>query len=90
MAQRVQRCQPAVGPGYQVPLAARVRADAAVATGAVGLITEPEQAEEIIASGQADVVLLGRELLRDPYWPRRAAAKLGAEPHWPDQYTRAF
>ncbi|MFR9775538.1 NADH:flavin oxidoreductase/NADH oxidase [Micromonospora sp. MS34] len=79
-----------VGPGYQVPLAARIRRDAGVPTGAVGLILEPEQAEQIVAGGEADLVLLGRELLRDPYWPRRAAAKLGAEPHWPDQYTRAF
>ncbi|MGW5668985.1 NADH:flavin oxidoreductase/NADH oxidase [Micromonospora sp. NPDC003776] len=79
-----------VGPGYQVPLAARIRRDAGVPTGAVGLLTEPEQAEQIVADGAADLVLLGRELLRDPYWPRRAAAKLGAEPHWPDQYTRAF
>ncbi|MEU0958088.1 NADH:flavin oxidoreductase/NADH oxidase [Micromonospora aurantiaca] len=79
-----------VGPGYQVPLAARIRRDAGVPTGAVGLIVEPEQAEQIVAGGEADLVLLGRELLRDPYWPRRAAAKLGATPAWPDQYTRAF
>ncbi|MBM0224770.1 NADH:flavin oxidoreductase/NADH oxidase [Micromonospora sp. ATA51] len=79
-----------VGPGYQVPLAARIRRDAGVLTGAVGLIVEPEQAEQIVAAGEADLVLLGRELLRDPYWPRRAAAKLTAEPHWPNQYTRAF
>ncbi|MFG2008244.1 NADH:flavin oxidoreductase/NADH oxidase [Micromonospora sp. NPDC048868] len=78
-----------VGPGYQVPLAARVRREAGVATGAVGLIVEPEQAEEIVASGDADLVLLGRELLRDPYWPHRAAAKLGATPTWPAQYARA-
>jgi 2,4-dienoyl-CoA reductase-like NADH-dependent reductase (Old Yellow Enzyme family) len=79
-----------VGPGYQVPNAARVRAGAGVPTAAVGLITEPEQAEEILAEGQADLVLLGRELLRDPYWPGRAAMKLGAEPGWPAQYRRAF
>ncbi|GAB3082203.1 NADH:flavin oxidoreductase/NADH oxidase [Micromonospora schwarzwaldensis] len=79
-----------VGPGYQVPLAARIRRDAGVPTGAVGLIVEPEQAEQIVAGGEADLVLLGRELLRDPYWPRRAAAKLGATPGWPDQYARAF
>ena len=59
-------------------------------TGAVGLIVEPEQAEQIVAGGEADLVLLGRELLRDPYWPRRAAAKLGAAPAWPNQYARAF
>ncbi|MFI5833273.1 NADH:flavin oxidoreductase/NADH oxidase [Micromonospora sp. NPDC051300] len=79
-----------VGPGYQVPLAARIRREAGVPTGAVGLIVEPEQAEQIVAGGEADLVLLGRELLRDPYWPRRAAAKLGATPAWPDQYARAF
>ncbi|MFJ8685252.1 NADH:flavin oxidoreductase/NADH oxidase [Micromonospora wenchangensis] len=79
-----------VGPGYQVPLAARIRREAGVPTGAVGLIVEPEQAEQIVAAGEADLVLLGRELLRDPYWPRRAAAKLGATPDWPDQYARAF
>jgi 2,4-dienoyl-CoA reductase-like NADH-dependent reductase (Old Yellow Enzyme family) len=79
-----------VGPGYQVPLASRVRAGAGVPTAAVGIITEPEQAEEILADGHADLVLLGRELLRDPYWPRRAAMKLGAEPGVPPQYRRAF
>ncbi|GAA1610560.1 NADH:flavin oxidoreductase/NADH oxidase [Catellatospora bangladeshensis] len=79
-----------LGPGYQVPLAQRVRAEAGVLTGAVGLITEPEQAERIVEDGQADLVLLGRELLRDPYWPRRALDRLGGLPHWPDQYQRAF
>ncbi|MDH2430844.1 NADH:flavin oxidoreductase/NADH oxidase [Sphaerisporangium sp. TRM90804] len=77
------------GPGYQVPFAARVRAETDLPVAAVGLITEPGQAEEIVASGQADAVLLGRELLRDPYWPNRAARALGAEPRWPDQYHRA-
>ncbi|MEV4414712.1 NADH:flavin oxidoreductase/NADH oxidase [Catellatospora sp. NPDC049609] len=79
-----------IGPGYQAPLAERVRAEAGVPTGAVGLITEPEQAARIVEDGQADLVLLGRELLRDPYWPRRALAKLGGQPHWPDPYARAF
>ncbi|PSK67388.1 NADPH dehydrogenase [Micromonospora sp. MH33] len=79
-----------IGPGYQVPLAARIRRDAGVLTGAVGLIVEPEQAEQIVAGGEADLVLLGRELLRDPYWPHRAAAKLTPAPAWPNQYTRAF
>ncbi|MEV4629240.1 NADH:flavin oxidoreductase/NADH oxidase [Micromonospora sp. NPDC049523] len=79
-----------VGPGYQVPLAARIRREAGVPTGAVGLITEPEQAEEIVATGQADLVLLGRELLRDPYWPQRAAARLGAAVERPSQYLRAW
>lgn len=77
-----------VGPGYQVPFAAAVRA-AGVPTGAVGLITEPKQAEEVLALGQADAVLLARELLRDPYWPLRAAAELGDDIAWPPQYERA-
>ncbi|MER7589279.1 NADH:flavin oxidoreductase/NADH oxidase [Micromonospora sp. NPDC127501] len=78
-----------LGPGYQVPLAARIRREAGVPTGAVGLIVEPEHAEQIVASGEADLVLLGRELLRDPYWPRRAAAKLGVAYSGPAQYARA-
>ncbi|MDG4792505.1 NADH:flavin oxidoreductase/NADH oxidase [Micromonospora sp. WMMD1082] len=78
-----------VGRGYQVPLAARVRREARVATGAVGLIVEPEHAEAIVADGEADLVLLGRELLRNPYWPHQAAAKLGADPSWSPQYVRA-
>ena len=77
-----------VEPGYQVPFAAAIR-KAGIATGAVGLITEPKQAEEVLATGQADVVLLARELLRDPYWPLRAAAELGDEITWPTQYQRA-
>ncbi|TDC44532.1 NADH:flavin oxidoreductase/NADH oxidase, partial [Micromonospora sp. KC207] len=85
----VARATIPVGPGYQVPLAARIRRAVGVPTGAVGLIVEPEQAERIVAGGEADLVLLGRELLRDPYWPRRAAAKLGATPDWPAQYARA-
>ena len=63
-----------VGPGYQVPFAERIRRDAKIPTGAVGLITTSSQAEAIVAAGQADCVLLARELLRDPYWPLRAAA----------------
>jgi len=78
-----------IGPGYQVPFAERIRRDAAIATGAVGLITDPQQADAIVASGQADVVLLARELLRDPYWPLHAADKLGASVPWPPQYLRA-
>ncbi|MET8310515.1 MULTISPECIES: NADH:flavin oxidoreductase/NADH oxidase [unclassified Micromonospora] len=78
-----------LGPGYQVPLAARIRREAGVPTGAVGLIVEPEHAEQIVAGGEADLVLLGRELLRDPYWPRRAAAKLGVTYTGPAQYARA-
>ncbi|WP_214414501.1 NADH:flavin oxidoreductase/NADH oxidase [Sphaerisporangium fuscum] len=77
------------GPGYQVPFAARVKAETDLPVGAVGEITDARQAERIVASGQADAVLLGRELLRNPYWPNLAARELGAEPRWPDQYHRA-
>ena len=72
-----------MGPGYQVPFAERIRRSAQILTGAVGLITEAHQADEIIRSGQADIVLLAREMLRDPYWPLRAAAKLGKSISWP-------
>lgn len=78
------------GPGFQVPFAARVRAEAGIASGAVGYITEPAQAEQIVATGQADVVLLGREMLRDPYWPLHAAKILHADVQWPNQYLRAM
>jgi 2,4-dienoyl-CoA reductase-like NADH-dependent reductase (Old Yellow Enzyme family) len=78
-----------VGPGYQVPFASAIRARAGVATGAVGLITEPHQAEEIISGGSADAVLLARAMLRDPYWTLRAARTLGVKPDWPVQYGRA-
>jgi 2,4-dienoyl-CoA reductase-like NADH-dependent reductase (Old Yellow Enzyme family) len=78
-----------VGPGYQVPFAARVRRDAAIATAAVGLITEAAQADGIIRAGEADLVLLARELLRDPYWPLHAAQHLGVSTGWPAQYLRA-
>ena len=78
-----------LGPGYQVPFAARIRAEAGIATGAVGLITGARQADEIIAQGQADVVLLARELLRDPYFPLHAAHELDATGPWPSQYLRA-
>ena len=78
------------GPGYQVPFAARIRREASIATGAVGLVTEPEQAERILAAGEADVVLLARELLRDPYFPLHAARRLGASIEPPDQYRRAW
>lgn len=78
-----------VGPGFQTPLAAKIRQEVGILTGAVGLITEPVQAEQIVATGQADVVLLARELLRDPYWPMRAAQVLRAEHSWPLQYERA-
>jgi len=78
-----------VGPGFQVPLAAEIGKEVGIAIGAVGLITSAVQAEQIIATGQADVVLLARELLRDPYWPLHAAQVLKAEPAWPVQYERA-
>ncbi|MFD8144784.1 NADH:flavin oxidoreductase/NADH oxidase [Streptomyces sp. NPDC059708] len=78
------------GPGYQVPFAARVKDETTLPVAAVGLITEPEQAEKILANGEADAVLLGRELLRDPYWARRAAAELGAELPVPGPYQRAW
>ena len=77
------------GPGYQVPFAERIRREAGVPTAAVGLITEPGQAEAIIAEGQADLVMLGRVLLRKPYWPIHAAKALGAAIEWPVQYGRA-
>ncbi|HWE38647.1 MAG TPA: NADH:flavin oxidoreductase/NADH oxidase [Isosphaeraceae bacterium] len=78
-----------VGKGFQVPLARQVRDDAGVLTGAVGLITEPEHANEVITSGDADLVFLGRELLREPYWPLKAQAALGQEPGWPTPYGYA-
>ncbi len=78
-----------VGPGYQVPFAERIRREVKIATGAVGMITEPHQANEIIASGKADAVIMARELLRDPYWPLHAAKTLGVEVRWPNQYLRA-
>ncbi len=78
-----------VGPGYQVTFAERIRQDARITTGAVGLITDARQADTIIATGQADVVLLARQLLRDPYWPLHAARELGVDVDWPKQYERA-
>lgn len=78
-----------IGPGYQVPLAERVRRDSGVATGAVGLITGAKQADEIVRKDQADIVLLAREELRDPYFPLHAAKELGTEITWPVQYLRA-
>jgi len=79
-----------IGPGYQVPFASAVKRGAGIATAAVGMITEAAQADMIIANGQADMVLLGRELLRNPCWPLLAARTLGAEPRVPPQYLRAF
>jgi 2,4-dienoyl-CoA reductase-like NADH-dependent reductase (Old Yellow Enzyme family) len=79
----------AAGPGYQVPFAEAIRRQANIATGAVGLITQPQQAEQIIAEGKADAVLLARAMLRDPYWPINAARTLGADIESPVQYGRA-
>jgi 2,4-dienoyl-CoA reductase-like NADH-dependent reductase (Old Yellow Enzyme family) len=78
-----------VRPGFQVPFARAIRAEVKMPVGAVGLITEAVQAEQIIADGDADCVFLARGLLRDPYWPRHAAAALGVALEWPDQYKRA-
>lgn len=78
-----------VGPGYQVEFAEQIRQKAGILTGAVGLITTPAEAERIITTGQADLVLLAREFLREPYFPLFAAAELGVEMPWPPQYERA-
>ena len=77
------------GPGYQVPFAARIRREADIPTSTVGQITAPAQADQIIRTGQADLVLLAREMLRDPSWPLHAAEALGATIAWPPQYLRA-
>jgi 2,4-dienoyl-CoA reductase-like NADH-dependent reductase (Old Yellow Enzyme family) len=79
-----------LGPGYQTPFAERIRKESGILTGAVGMITSPVQADHIIGTGQADMVILARELLRDPYWPRRAAKELGHELSGPPQYARAW
>ncbi len=79
-----------VGPGFQVPFAERIKHESGLATGAVGMITEAEQAEQIIADGQADLVLMAREFLRHPQWPLHAAVELGASPALPKQYERGF
>ena len=79
-----------LGPGYQVPFAERIRRDTGLLTGAVGMITEPQQADRIIREGRADMVLLGREFLRDPYFPLHAAKALGIEITPPLPYKRAF
>ena len=83
------RQQIPVGPGYQVALAERVRREVGIPTAAVGMITAPEQADQIIRTGQADVVSLAREMLRDPYWPLHAAEVLHKPGVWPVQYERA-
>jgi 2,4-dienoyl-CoA reductase-like NADH-dependent reductase (Old Yellow Enzyme family) len=78
-----------VSKGYQVPFARRIRDDAGIATGAVGLITEPHHADEIVTGGDADLVFLARELLREPYWALKAEQELGVEPTWPISYGYA-
>jgi 2,4-dienoyl-CoA reductase-like NADH-dependent reductase (Old Yellow Enzyme family) len=81
--------QVASGPGYQVPFARAVREGSGLPTAAVGLITEPAQAEQVLSEGSADAVLLARAVLRDPMWPLRAADELGVDVAWPPQYLRA-
>jgi 2,4-dienoyl-CoA reductase-like NADH-dependent reductase (Old Yellow Enzyme family) len=76
-------------PGYQVPFASAVRLKAGILTGAVGLITGIDQANDIITSGKADIILMGREMLREPYWAMKAAQAMGEEVRWPKQYERA-
>ncbi|MDR2187142.1 MAG: NADH:flavin oxidoreductase/NADH oxidase [Azonexus sp.] len=77
------------GPGFQVPFAAQVRREAEVTVSAVGLITEATEAQAILDEGRADLILIGREILRNPFWPLQAARQLGVEASWPNQYLRA-
>jgi len=79
-----------VAPGYQVPFAEQIRRDAGIMTAAVGMITSATQAEQILHLGQADAVIVARQLLRNPYWPIHAALELGDAIHPPPQYLRAF
>ena len=85
----VQDQEIVAGPGFQVPFAERIRRDVGVMTSAVGLIDTKEQVQEILAKKQADLVLMAREFLRDPYWPLRAARELKQPVGWPVQYLRA-
>jgi 2,4-dienoyl-CoA reductase-like NADH-dependent reductase (Old Yellow Enzyme family) len=85
----VEKARIEIGPGYQVPFAARIRREADIPTAAVGMITEPAQADAIVRDGSADLVLLARAMLRDPYWPLHAAEALGHLVPWPAQYLRA-
>jgi len=86
---QIPNAQIPVGPGFQVGFAGRIRREANIPTAAVGLITTPAQADAVVAEGNADLVLLGREMLRDPNWPVHAAAELDDAASWPDQYLRA-
>ncbi len=85
-----QDARMSIGPGYQVPFAQRIRSEAEIPTGAVGLITEAEQANDIVVNGEADVVLIARQSLRDAYWPLRAAKELGVKTPVPTQYERGW
>ena len=85
----VPEAQPPFGPGFQTPFASTIRREAGLATGAVGFLTDPAQAEQIVATGLADAVFLARQMLRDPYWPLHAAKALGVDLPWPVQYERA-
>jgi 2,4-dienoyl-CoA reductase-like NADH-dependent reductase (Old Yellow Enzyme family) len=85
----VAQAQIPLGPGYQVSFAAQIKREAGIATSAVGLITTPAQADAIVRGGEADAVMLAREMLRDPYFPLRAARELGQQVPWPAQYVRA-
>eukprot|EP01121_Diplochlamys_sp_Union-15-3_P004282 TRINITY_DN1431_c0_g1_i2.p1 TRINITY_DN1431_c0_g1~~TRINITY_DN1431_c0_g1_i2.p1 ORF type:complete len:246 (+),score=48.62 TRINITY_DN1431_c0_g1_i2:517-1254(+) len=76
-------------PGYQVPFSAKLRREANIPTCAVGMLTQPKQCEEILQKGEADIICLARELLRDPFWPLRAASALGVQVEWVPQYERA-
>jgi 2,4-dienoyl-CoA reductase-like NADH-dependent reductase (Old Yellow Enzyme family) len=78
-----------VGPGYQVPYAEAIKKQTGILTGSVGMITTAEQAEEIVASGKADVIIMARQLLRDPYFALHAAKALDVDVTWPVQYERA-
>lgn len=85
----VPESAPPFGPGFQTPFASTIRQELGIATGAVGFITDPAQAEQIVATGLADAVFLARAMLRDPYWPLHAAKALGVDLSWPVQYERA-
>ncbi|HLK54879.1 MAG TPA: oxidoreductase, partial [Candidatus Angelobacter sp.] len=84
-----QKAKIPLGPGYQVAFAEQVRRQAGLPTGAVGMITDPAQADQIVRTGQADLVVIARQFLREPYWPLLAAQALGQEIKWPVQYERA-
>lgn len=85
----IHSAKAAMGPGYLTPYSEKIRREAGISTSTVGFITSAQQADHILRNGQADLVVLARQLLRDPYWPLRAAAELRAEMTWPNQYLRA-